>query len=383
VSVDKRLVRFARLVHDGPRNSPDRTPPLWAPESLWATVHHQVQLATTARARRWTTAEAYVTSRLVDQLIALECDLRTLREQLKRPVRTPAPFDHGAFRQITDALRALEREFTDVEWDLRELTVSVTTAPITLRHRGAEVSFGRFRISLHVVLHEYVVHAVDPVYGGGSDYFHPHVSTSGKLCEGRGSDLIAMCLEQRMLFEFFVNVRSILETYNPESPYLRLSAWGGGDACDDCSDDDVEETITCEVRGCSRVSCTDCYSCVSTCADCENDFCPAHLDECTHCEVSQCGECSVHCQTCDGPACHRCQRTCDACNEVHCRACVYTCRSCEQRSCGSCGDENTARCADCLVPAEETTPESEQTNDDTTTDAAVQPDRVCETDLST
>jgi len=53
------------------------------------------------------------------------------------------------------------------------------------------------------------------------------------VCEGDGAAAIKAALEEGRLCDFFSMVGSILNTYNPDNPYVALSDWDGV-ACYEC-----------------------------------------------------------------------------------------------------------------------------------------------------
>ena len=55
------------------------------------------------------------------------------------------------------------------------------------------------------------------------------------LCEGEGRLPVLRALEQGRLLDFFLLVRNVLSTYNPDGAHLPLSRWRGA-PCTDCGD---------------------------------------------------------------------------------------------------------------------------------------------------
>ena len=131
---------------------------------------------------------------------------------------------------IAAELYALQQEFDDVEFNGEEDALCVVTEPITLE----DIYLGRFRIALYLQsLRElyqktpYFVMAIDPHPAATDDAVtHPHVSND-VVCEGDGAAAIKAALETGRLTDFFTMVRSILTTYNPDSPYVSLADWHG------------------------------------------------------------------------------------------------------------------------------------------------------------
>jgi len=200
--------------------------------------------------------------------------------------------------QVLEELDQVEDEFGSVELEKGENTIFVVTDPITLE----DVPLGPFRIQLELGKlgdlykdRPYRVIALDPNPAATDDNVtHPHV-TSQKLCEGDGAAAITASLEQGRLSDFFTMVRSILNTYNPDSAYVSLYDWTG-QSCHDCG---------------YTMSSEDTYFCV-------------------HCEQDYCSECSTYCRLCEETACLGCSGQCPHCEEMVCRNCISKCSKCEE-----------------------------------------------------
>ena len=207
---------------------------------------------------------------------------------------------------ILEELKAAQAEFDDVEFNAEEDALSVVTEPITLE----DVYLGRFRILLALdkfaqIYHRvpYYVIAVEPHPAAKDEAItHPHVSNE-VLCEGDGAGAIRAALEEGRLCDFFVLVRGILTTYNPDSPYVALSNWDGV-ACSDCGYVMDSESS---------------YSC----SYCGNAVCDNCSRVCTDCDETVCGECVSHCAICDRSLCPPCAKTkCRACESICCESCI-------------------------------------------------------------
>ncbi|MHC4629551.1 MAG: hypothetical protein ACYTDV_21460 [Planctomycetota bacterium] len=168
---------------------------------------------------------------------------------------------------LIDELDALEKEFGDIEFKASENTISAITEPITLD----DIYLGPFQIQLELdkldqlyCSSPYFVIALEPNPAATDDSVtHPHVN-SDKLCEGDGSAAIRAALEEGRICDFFTIVRSILNTYSPDSPYVSLDNWDGA-ACYDCG---------------YTVSSEDTYFC-------------------QYCEHDYCSDCSTYCRGCE------------------------------------------------------------------------------------
>jgi hypothetical protein len=238
---------------------------------------------------------------------------------------------------FVEELKQLQQEFVKVEFDKKQNTISVVTRPITLE----DVYLGPFKIQLELnKLSEsykdcpYHCIALDPHPASTSeDVTHPHVS-GDKLCEGEGSASIRVALEQGRLCDFFTLVRSILNTYSPDSPYVSLADWEG----------------------------QPCYECGYV-MDSENSY------YCESCENTFCEECTTCCNCCDETVCLGCLESCSYCEERVCPRCISKCAGCGSRCCQSCLDEGV--CPNCKEELEAENEErengSEGTNENTDT----------------
>jgi len=223
-------------------------------------------------------------------------------------------------------LMQVEDEFGDFQFDLKAGTVSVTTDPITLD----EIPFGSFEIRLSIdevskLYSEspYRIIALEPNPTATDDNVtHPHVSGE-KLCEGDGHVAIHKAIEQGRICDFFTMVVNILQTYNPDSPYVALSDWDGV-CCYDCG---------------YTVSGDECYYC----EDCERDFCSQCSTYCQICDTTICLGCACECPICEQPVCQRCTVTCSECEEAICKDCVNEdgiCKQCEEQRKDNQNEEN-------------------------------------------
>jgi len=216
---------------------------------------------------------------------------------------------------IVSELHQIEQEFTQFNFDLAQKTISVITRPIVLD----EVAFGPFEIKL--LLNEYNqfyrdrpyrVIALDPKPAASDENVtHPHVSHD-RLCEGQGCTAIGSALEQGRLCDFFMLVIGILETYNPDSPYIALSDWEGY-TCYDCG---------------RTIGSDDGYYCDR----CDNEFCGQCSTYCQKCDTTICLGCAYECPSCGQPVCHHCTAKCKDCQETFCKDCLTNglCQTCEE-----------------------------------------------------
>lgn len=205
---------------------------------------------------------------------------------------------------LVEELNELQQEFGDIDFDRAENTISVVTDPITLE----DIYLGPFKIQLELNnlsglyrYGPYHVIALDPHPAAtAEDVTHPHVSNE-RLCEGDGSVAIRTALEQGRLCDFFTMVRSILQTYNPDSPYVSLSDWDG-EPCYECGytmhSDDTYYCEYCEHDYCSE--------CVTYCSCCDETLSLGCAQKCPHCEENICSYCMAECAECGSPCCKSC-----------------------------------------------------------------------------
>ncbi len=212
-----------------------------------------------------------------------------------------------SLRELHADLLQLTEEFEMVRYDGKHQRLAVATDPIELDG----IFLGDFEIRLHIpTLSEvaapfpYTVGALDPHPAASNEYVtHPHVSEE-ILCAGDALAPIRSALSAGRICDFFMLVRSVLTTYNSDSPYVPLKDWHGR-PCHDCGyitgGDDVQW--------------------------------------CTSCERNYCDDCSSYCRCCDETTCNDCLESCPECNASTCTGCMTTCPECDKRRCRSCAEE--------------------------------------------
>jgi len=230
-----------------------------------------------------------------------------------------------SLREIHAELCQAQNEFGSLHYDRRVGELSVVTEPVELEG----VYLGPFEIRLEVEgLTEprhtpYRVVALDAHPAAcNAAVTHPHVSEE-RLCPGDAGAAVRKALDTGRVCDVFTLVRSVLMTYNSESPYVSLADWYG----------------------------TTCYEC----------GCMMPPDEVRWCEIcghDYCGECAGYCHRCDETTCLGCLGTCPVCEEPTCTSCMTVCPDCGRDLCGLCLDEN-------LCPCHE---EEEETDDDDETE---------------
>lgn len=245
--------------------------------------------------------QVQVLARMCSATITTAGALQEALGQMSIPA--PAP---QSLREILQDLQQLETEFDAVVLNLKEHTISVSTEPITLD----ELYLGPFQIVLKLGGQtrrrwNYQVIATEPHPASCNDAVtHPHVRDQ-ELCEGDATVPLRQALAQGRIYDFFVLVRSVLNTYNRASPYVAIDDWEG-------------------------LSCHDCGSVV---ASDDSRYCEA-------CGCDFCDDCVSYCRSCDETRCQGCLEECVACSEATCRRCLRACKDCGQRVCDGCLEEN-------------------------------------------
>jgi len=216
---------------------------------------------------------------------------------------------------IVGELRQLKDEFGDVVFEKSENAISVVTESITLEG----ITLGPFKIQLELNRLDqlysdssYRVIALEPNPAAtDSSITHPHVNGE-KLCEGDGCAAVRAAIEEGRICDFFILVRSILNTYGADSPYIPLDDWYGT-PCYDCG-----RTVSSEDRyfcyRCERDYCEDCSSC---CEKCEETVCLGCGGLCTNCGIFVCSNCIGRCEQCEEMFCESCLEAgmCKNCRE--------------------------------------------------------------------
>ncbi len=223
----------------------------------------------------------------------------TLRRHLAQ--RVPMP---PSQRELLLTLTAIEQEFGGFDYDPSLEQLSVRTEPILLegQYLGPFEIRLRFADLVHAdVEARYEVDALEPYPAVGTDSVtHPHVSDN-RLCAGEALAAIRSSVTSGRLDDFFLLVRSVLTTYNPDSAYVRLEDWDGRQ-CYDCGLSMHDD----ESYGCDLCCNNFCCDCVSICHQCELPGCLACLRSCTHCDSTTCPSCLTTCESCPVSICLDC-----------------------------------------------------------------------------
>jgi hypothetical protein len=274
--------------------------------------------------------------------------------QRHKPNKTSKVITGGANNILQD-LDMLRKEFKSVIWNYEDQTLTVTTQDVILYDDdGKEFDFGQLKIVLYVkTIYKRIINndrhvyrifpSKNPLYSVDEHFFHPHVNRE-QLCEGEGSSIVTQTLRNHQLLDFFTVINTILNTYNSESPYLKLKDWNAP-KCSRCSAPTQENNrYYCIV--CDAVLCSDCtYSCHT----CGIHMCSEHNKQCNHCGRLYCEEHITECQLCGKYTCNTCiSEVCSSCGKAICRHCRSTCRDCGKYFCSNCKERNSRiRCPSC------------------------------------
>jgi len=221
-----------------------------------------------------------------------------------------------SLREIIAELQQIGDEFPEWSFSPKAGCLSATTGPIELEG----IYLGRFSIQLRLkrpsaatVASPLSVEALEPHPAASDPHVrHPHVQGTS-LCAGEATVPLRTALESGRLCDFFMMVRSVLTTYNPESPYVKLEEWDGV-ACYECG---------------FMASGDDLYWCDC----CQRDFCSECFGSCAGCDASLCTGCLSLCSGCELPFCESCMGSCTECGKPFCGSCL------EDGLCESCADQ--------------------------------------------
>jgi hypothetical protein len=264
---------------------------------------------------------------------------RTLQAQIGCFLAVTAAADAAGGREsdsptvlaIVDELRQLREEFDHVAIKPDKALILARTDRVVLD----DVDLGPFEIVLELKrLGERVdagcfdCVALDPNPASSSeDTTHPHVQ-SNSLCAGDAAAPISQALRQGRVFDAFCLVRSVLQTYNPHSPYVALDDWAG-----------------------------------NPCPDCGRSVDADGLWYCEACGSDYCDECINRCDLCEGSACDGCLERDPVSRQRCCPACRHTCDRCHRTVDADSFDATADLCPECAGAAE---PNDEEDNNEGT-----------------
>jgi hypothetical protein len=174
-----------------------------------------MELARVARGRGWAAATAQVEESACQELIQLERAVQRAIAQGATYSSRFQPVIQPTLRESFEDLRQLQEEFEDVQLELVEGSISVTTEPIELEG----MFLGPFEIRL--VLDDlgnaadaraFEIIALDPHPASGNESVtHPHVQDQ-KLCAGDAAATISTSLRAGRLCDAFLAINAVLNT---------------------------------------------------------------------------------------------------------------------------------------------------------------------------
>jgi hypothetical protein len=327
----RELIRVAQAICQS--NQPRCEPAISRlPTSLWEAAERLHRRADYARDRGWNGAARRLTEELKDAIEDLAGALERCRVTLNGHEGANV---FATAQEIFADLLALPGEFPHFDYDHREKTLTAVTAPIAFD----EVWLGPFAIELHWEGIYYARHGAYRVIAQepnpsqlDEETTHPHVQGE-VLCEGDAAPAIRRALAQGRLVDFFLLVRSVLGTYNPDSPYITIENWYGS-RCEECDYTAASDEMSC----------------------------------CSNCDRRLCDDCYLSCAGCERCCCYDCRADCAVCQETFCNGCLETCSACSRPVCPNCRDINL-KCEKCheTTKSESSQPES-----------ALQPNRLGE-----
>jgi hypothetical protein len=272
------------------------------PRQIRQAMEHYLALcrkAGKAHRRKWFAAAKAMAQQAQGALEDLHYEIEAHRRQPHEDHQPPA-----SLGDLVRDLNQLETEFDGWKADEGAATLSVQTESIELEG----VYLGAFTIRLNLrelgrsdPVMAFNVIAQDPNSAGGRDgVTHPHVNDE-RLCAGDAVGPIRNALRAGRICDFFLLVRSVLQTYNVHSAYVQLESWNGT-PCHDCGHlMDGDEGASCEY--CGELFCD---SCVSYCNHCNNTGCLSCLETCPACEERFCSNCMSTCNDCKQTCCVGC-----------------------------------------------------------------------------
>lgn len=207
---------------------------------------------------------------------------------------------------LYEELQQIEAEFGGWTVLKGQRSLFVTTERIVLDG----INLGAFEIELCLYSLDTIgieqplrIHALEPNWAAGADDVpHPHVRDD-RLCTGEASAIMTAALREGRLADYFLIVRNVLNTYNPDSPHIALEDWEGR-PCDDCARSlDSDGGSWCS--GCER-----------------GDYCEECMGCCEGCSTYLCFTCLSTCAFCDDSTCEHCLRRCDECEQTCCSGCL-------------------------------------------------------------
>lgn len=192
------------------------------------------------------------------------------------------------------------------------------------------------------------------IVGRLNQYWHPHISSEGRLCYGDQASLACTkAANELRLFDVLELTETVLLSYHDSNPYVHIDSWQEGRTsavqCNVCKERNAPNlAVGCGHNVCSshRVRCNYCGGTVcSSCTDvCETPahkiakMCTGCVKRCKACSKGHCSACNTTCRRCRGAVCKDCYPTnkCYSCGSATCTSCVKKCKGCNTSSCSGC-----------------------------------------------
>ncbi len=275
-------------------------------------------------ARRKAHLRARLSSRMCSNVFGMAEKIRLEAGRASYDTYFPLPLKPEQQIRLVDVQKdvlLLTQEFPEVgvihdKKDPYYQSLYAITHPITLE----DVALGRFKILFWPLRLEKAqfpirVQALEPKYHRIKRYWHPHVTEVGDVCLGDGGAACENAVKTGRIFDLFLLIRAILETYNHESPYAQLHDWTRlGYVCGACGERKTlpsEEDDEDDIPYCQNCGLSLCEPCTRVCAACTKGFCH---------------NCSLICKHCGGASCkaHLGKHP----KGVFCKLCAQTCPQC-------------------------------------------------------
>lgn len=254
-------------------------------------------------------------------------------------------------KQLKDELTAVARDFPEVDFSKSDgITV---TMPIVI----ADYDFGLFDVTLKdqplsSIDGQFEMYATSREQRYKVDgFYHPHIGENGFVCLGSARPHFEDVWRMGRLYDLFLMVHALLQTYNPASPFVELTELVNAEeeSCSVCGQF-RNRCLLIECQVCNELVCSDCINYCeyyAYCANCETDLpaprcyklnclgghnCPAI--KCDICGSAKTAEALLQCVG-DATICLECaerlkrsDQKCDKCNACGTTVCpLYSSRT--------------------------------------------------------
>jgi hypothetical protein len=294
------------------------------------------------------------------------CNFRDLQYQImeilkdrEEIIRITEQEDLKTKEDIVKDIISINENFDNFKFIKRGFSFETKEKVVFFNDHNDEIDLGRFRIHLRFFLAPHYnkitiqTIKVTPLEPNPSvskpGFFHPHVQGNGVICLGEGSQILDKFARQFDFFEICNTIQTILNTYNPDSPYAPLHTWKGSKCS--CCGEYKKYLYIC--GKCKDMVCTDCIcltqnttpsmckTCTieieeedkkTTCDGCKKKVDESELTKCTECDLAFCKECITSQEK---------VTTCVDCGEIFCSDCRIRCCISNVYSHNKCMEMNT------------------------------------------